>query len=372
MLASQAPHASETLRLRRDAPRDALERRLAALWCVGLRLRAIGRDDDFFALGGHSLVAARIVTRIQHELGVVVPLTLFRDAPTVARMAEHLRRGDTGSGRVLVALQAGDAELPLLLVPGAGSDAFNLQNLARALGPDQAVFAIQMPGLRPGERPPRSVEALADLYVRELRAQQPAGPYALAGESFGGVVAYEMAQRLHAAGERVALLALIDTYAPGHPRLRSSGPAGWPRRFARWFLPRGKKELHSWLNLRRGVRERFQTLRYRIDRRLHGSERTPPVAWRYTYLRELCFDAQDRYAPRPYPGSLLLLRAEQQAPSDLYTSGEDLGWRPLVKGAFDVQDVPGRHGDAVLAPHVSRTARILREALRASRREEER
>ena len=372
-LERQQPPAAERPRASRaDAPRDELERKLALAWCAGLRLKTIGRDDDFFELGGHSLVAARIVTRIQHELGVVVPLALFRDAPTLARMAERIRAGDTEKARVLVELQAGETQLPLVVVPGAGSDASMLQELARAMGPDQGVLTFQMPGLRPGERPPGSVEATAELYLRELRARQPHGPYALAGESFGGIVAFEMARRLDAAGERVPVLALLDTYAPGHPRLRRKGPATWLRRTGRWLLPRGRKELHTLVNLRRGLRQKYYWLRYHAHRRRHGADCAPPVPWRYTYLRLLCFAAHDRYAPEPYPGSLLLVRAEEQAPPDLFASTDDLGWRPLVKGAFEVHDFPGRHGDEVRHPHVSRVTRILREALRAARRDAER
>jgi thioesterase domain-containing protein len=317
-------------------------------------------------------VAARIVTRIQHELAVIVPLTLFRDAPTIARMAERIRAGETQAARVLVELQEGETTLPLVVVPGAGSDASMLQELARAMGPDQGVLTFQMPGLRPGERPPGSVEAAAELYLGALREHQPHGPYALAGESYGGVVAFEMAQRLHAAGERVAVLALLDTYAPGRPLLRSAGPATWLRLAHRWFRPRGKKEVRGALNAYRGLRQKLQRLRFHAYRLRHGADCTPPVAWRYTYLRMLCFAAHDRYQPRPYPGSLLLVRAEQQAPADLYESTDDLGWRPLVKGAFEIRDFPGRHGDEVRYPHVSRAARFLREMLRAELREERR
>jgi amino acid adenylation domain-containing protein len=368
-LAQQTGPVAGPERASGDAPRDEVERGLATAWCAGLRLSAIGRDDDFFELGGHSLVAARIVTRIQHELGVIVPLSLFRDAPTIARMAERIRAGETQTARVLVELQAGEAETPLVVVPGAGSDASMLQELARAMGPDQGVLTFQMPGLRPGERPPGRVEAAAELYLAALREHQPHGPYSLAGESYGGVVAFEMAQRLHAAGERVALLALLDTYAPGHPLLRRSGPATWPRRAHRWFRPRGKKEVRGALNAYRGLRQKLQKLRFHAYRLRHGADCTPPVAWRYTYLRMLCFGAHDRYQPRPYPGSLLLVRAERQAPADLYESTDDLGWRPLVKGAFEVRDFPGRHGDEVRYPHVSRAARFMRDALRAELRE---
>jgi acyl-coenzyme A synthetase/AMP-(fatty) acid ligase/thioesterase domain-containing protein/acyl carrier protein len=344
------------------------ERRLIAIWERTLRLSCIGRDDDFFELGGHSLVAARIVARIHRQLGVVLPLTVFREAPTVARLSAHIAARGAGdaveAADPLVVLQEGGELLPIFCVPGAGSDAFSLLELARALGPEQPVVALQIPGLHPGERPQADVEPLAARLVERLRAHRPHGPYALGGASFGGIVAFAMAQALRAAGEDVALLALFDTGAPGFPRARRGlSPAAWPRLAARWVLPRGAKEQRSLRYVKRGLREKFERLRFGAHRALHGAGAPLPFAWRFTYLRELCFRAQDRYRPAPWPGALHLFRNVHQPPADLYESVHDLGWGPLVTGTLAVHDVPGRHGEELAAPHVQGVARALGDVL---------
>ena len=344
------------------AASDPLQQRLIAMWERVLRIQGIGPDDDFFDLGGHSLLAARIVARIQHQLGVALPLSIFREAPTVAGLAAHIARGGAQRPGPLVVLQEG--ALPAFYcVPSAGSDAFSLLQLARALGPEQPLVALQIPGLHPGERPPETVEEIAALFLGPLRARQPHGPYALGGSSFGGVVAFALAQALRAAGEEVALLALFDVLAPGHPRLRRGlGPRHWPRLAARWVLPRGSKEHTGRRALRRGLREKLERARFHLRRALRP-DAPPPQSWRFAWLREHCFRAQDCYHPAQYPGPVLLFRHEHQAPAELYESGDDLGWGELVGGELGVRALPGLHGDALRPPAVNVVARALGDAL---------
>ena len=347
---------------RAAAAADPLQQRLIAMWERVLHVRGIGPDDDFFDLGGHSLLAARIVARIHHQLGVALPLSIFREAPTVAGLAAHIARG---GGRVpgpLVVLQEG-ALPPFHCVPSAGSDAFSLLQLARALGPEQPLVALQIPGLHPGERPPDTVEEIAALFVGPLRARQPHGPYALGGSSFGGVVAFALAQALHAAGEEVALLALFDVLAPGYPKLRRGlGPRHWPRLAARWVLPRGSKEHTGRRVVRRGLREKVERARFRVRRALRP-DAPAPQSWRFDWLREHCFHAQDRYHPSRYPGPVLLFRHEHQAPAELYEPSDDLGWGELVGGPLRVHALPGLHGEALRPPAVNVVARALGDAL---------
>ena len=348
---------------RPPAASDPLQQRLIAMWERVLRVHGIGPHDDFFDLGGHSLLAARIVARIHHQLGVALPLAVFREAPTVAALAARIARGGEQRPGPLVVLQEGGALPPLHCVPSAGSDAFSLLQLARALGPEQPLVALQIPGLYPGERPPESVEEIAALFVGPLRARQPHGPYALGGSSFGGVVAFALAQALRAAGEEVSLLALFDVLAPGHPRLRRDlGPRHWPRLAARWVLPRGSKEQTGRRVVRRGLREKLERARFHLRRALRPSA-PAPQSWRFDWLREHCFRAQDRYRPAVYPGAVLLFRHEHQAPSDLYETGDDLGWGELVGGELSVRALPGLHGDALRPPAVNVAARVLGDAL---------
>ncbi|HZJ69356.1 MAG TPA: alpha/beta fold hydrolase, partial [Planctomycetota bacterium] len=254
---------------------------------------------------------------------------------------------------------------PLHGLPGAGADAFALHALARALGPDQPVHALQWPGLC-GHRQPESVEALAAWFVEQLLGQPEPERYVLLGSSFGGVVAYEMARQLQAAGRRVALLVLVAANRPGHPVLRSD-LRPWTRLSLslarRWLLPRGGKDRWSRRYLALGLRERLDRLRFHLDRRLRPDRPIAPFAWRHAYVRELCYRAADRYRPSPYAGRTVIFRNEQSAPAELFTTRADLGWGELLSGHVERLVIPGVHGQEFSAPGLDVLARELRRRL---------
>jgi len=195
------------------APRTPLEEMLAGLWSEVLGVERIGVRDSFFALGGHSLLAVRLMARIRERCGRELPLaTLFR-AATVERLAALLLAGSAPPTRMavveLTAPVNGFQARPFFCVHPAGGNVLCYAELARALGPDQPFYGLQLPDLEVlGPTP--TVEAMAAHYVAAIAAVSPVGPYALGGWSLGGAIAYEMACQLRAAGREVDLLALID------------------------------------------------------------------------------------------------------------------------------------------------------------------
>ncbi|HXO39837.1 MAG TPA: amino acid adenylation domain-containing protein, partial [Thermoanaerobaculia bacterium] len=195
---------------------DAVEAELAAIWTQVLGRQDIGRENSFFDLGGHSLAAVRLMARIRERFGRELPLAALYRAATIERLAVLLRAGSAPAVRsALVELTpaAGGAASrgarPLFCVHPAGGNVLCYAELARALGPDQPLYGLQLPDPQPPGSVP-TVETLAARYLEELPAVAPAGPYALSGWSLGGAIAYEMARQLRAAGEAVELLALID------------------------------------------------------------------------------------------------------------------------------------------------------------------
>jgi len=349
------------------APRDALERQLAHVWAKALRLERVGVTDDFFELGGDSLDAVRICAMLEQWLRVNLPLTELARCRTIAALAAAIRARDAGAAALpLVLLNAGETP-PFFCVPGAGSDAFALLELARALGPAQTFYAIQHPGL--DGAPPRhlSVEAMAARCLPDLLAVQPRGPYYLGGTSFGGLVAYELARQLRARGETVALLALIETYGHGYPpvRLRSL-PRAFPQLALRWLLPIGKKGEPTWAHVKLGIGD--HVVRWRARRALARRDpAVPRLAHRFVYLQEVCFEAHRRYAFPPYDGPIVVFRAEQQPPARLYALSDDLGWAPVARGGLVSEEIPGYHGAHIHAPHVRGLATALGARLAAAR-----
>ncbi len=215
-------------------PRDALEAELAALWGEVLGAPVTSVRDDFFELGGHSLLAARLFARIEQRLGVALPLATLVEGPTVEHLAACVRasRSARPNGEAapaqparahLATVRAGGDRPPLFCVHGAGGHVLNLHELSRHLGPGRPFYGIQARGVDGTTTPFATIEEMAEAYLAEVRAVQPAGPYHLSGYCGGGVVAYEMARRLHQAGEQVASLVVIDA---ARPNLPGRGP--WP------------------------------------------------------------------------------------------------------------------------------------------------
>lgn len=233
------------------APRADLEVKIAAIWADVLGVPRVGLQDDFFALGGHSLAALKLITKLRDngfELDVV---DLFRH-PTVASMVAVVKPmapvTPVQRNEYAVRLQEGHADRPLLcLLPSDFGDLLIYTNLLPHLGPDQPCLGLQCPRMYEQNEGIRSMEELAAFFVRQLVAAQPTGPYVLAGYCFGGLVALEMAKQLRAAGKSIGLLALIDA-RPFRPKVARSEylrmilngaakakPADWKRHLSAKF-----------------------------------------------------------------------------------------------------------------------------------------
>ena len=197
------------------------ERKLGEIWQRLLELdESPGADDDFFSLGGHSLLAVRLVSEIERGFRVRVPIaTLFKGA-TIRHLAETLEeeRGSREAWSSLVPIREGGSRTPLFLGPYLDGDVYGYHALVDRLDKDQ-------PGVRPAvarprrpRSPARRIEDMASHYVKEMRELQPHGPVPARRLLLRGVVAYAMAAELHALGEEVALLALIDAGPVGYRR----------------------------------------------------------------------------------------------------------------------------------------------------------
>ncbi|HLM25144.1 MAG TPA: condensation domain-containing protein, partial [Pyrinomonadaceae bacterium] len=192
------------------APRDEIEFGLTRIWESLLGVEGAGIRDNFFDLGGHSLLGVRLVSRIKKQFGREVSLSFLLQSPTIESLAGVLRQDATTLQRsALVPIRSEGTRAPFFCVHPVGGNVLCYAALARQLGPEQPFYAFQSPVLEQ-----HTIEALAEYYLQKLRAVQPHGPYRLGGWSMGGVVAFEMARQLAAEGDRVQLLALIDSYAP--------------------------------------------------------------------------------------------------------------------------------------------------------------
>ncbi|GAA4617229.1 non-ribosomal peptide synthetase [Saccharopolyspora hordei] len=194
-------------------PRTARERQLCALFAEVLGVAEVTVDDDFFELGGQSLLAAELVTRLRTDLGVEVPLGTVYAAPTVADLAPLLERETSSTAfEPLLPLRAGGDRPPLFCVHPVGGLSWCYAGLPSHLPEDVPVYGLQPGGLTRPEELPTTFAEMVDGYVRRIRTTQPTGPYHLLGWSLGGALAHAIAARLQSDGDDVALLALLDAH----------------------------------------------------------------------------------------------------------------------------------------------------------------
>ena len=199
-------------------PRSPIERQLVQIWEEILRVYPVGIADDFFVLGGHSLLAVRLLACVNHTFGTALPLRTLFTHPTVAQMSTVL---DPAMATVLhtsvVAIQPRGSRPAIFCCPGAGGAVVYFHALAQALGFEQPVYGLEARGLDGIAPPHTTVESAAAYQVEALLQQQPTGPYILLGHSFGGLMAFAIAQELLRTGAEIRALIILDGLAPETP-----------------------------------------------------------------------------------------------------------------------------------------------------------
>ncbi len=322
----------------------SLEARLQALWREQLDIAHVGLDDHFLELGGDSLHAAVIMTRVEQMTGRSLPLGTLLQAPTVRALAARVREAPRAQEPTPVVTLRPGVGPPLVLVHGLSGTVMECWALVDALRTRRPVLGVQARGLD-GEAPPSAcVREMAGDYVQALRREAPAGPYALCGFSFGGLVALEMARILTQGGEGVALLCLLDPYLR---RDLSLVPRLWQRGChiatkltllgpgaRRQYLARWADRCRGWLSRRpaqampspghdAGLRESHRQVISALHRALQA------------------------YRPAPYDaGPVLFVRARM--PLDGYLNPMPV-WRKVLRGGLQVVRVPGTHLELVRA-----------------------
>jgi amino acid adenylation domain-containing protein len=375
------------------APHSALEAQLVALWESLLAITPIGIHDDFFALGGHSLLGAALLAQVHHTCQVDLPLRALFEAPTIAQLAtcidattaQHAERQSRTRGAAYVfELQAGSERPPVFVFPGGGGgepEFFIYARLARRVGPEYPFYGLRARGADGVTLPHRDVPTMAADYLADMQRVQPHGPYVLVGECVGGIVAYEVACQLQARGEAVAGLILMDTPRP-------TQWSYWTYRAERGLEALGKRLLgHSPLG--RSLGRQWQRLRHLPYRQwlpyvcTAGAHRVGAVpalgeptaaarrraqavletAMPQRHLQHItqaraCYGWTLRgHRPQPYTGPIQLLVSEAY-----YRRDPTLGWDTLARGGVHLHQVPGNH-ETYIREHVEMTAQTLKACL---------
>jgi amino acid adenylation domain-containing protein len=347
-------------------PRDEVERQLVRIWEEVLPVSHIGTRDSFFDLGGHSLLAVRMFARLEERFRIRLPLATLFQAPTIEGLAEIIQEGGrSASWRSLVAIQPKGSRPPLFAVPGIDGNVLCYSDLARFMVPEQPFYGLQSRGLDGTEKPLTRIEDIAAAFLGEIREAQPEGPYNLVGMCIGGVVAYEMAQQLLAAGQEVGLLILLETWPPmGSSRRLLQSRA---RLLTILRLIRSRFRLYAEALARLDARQR---LKYLLGRLRMVSEmiaqrdvfRGDRSQFYLDVVTQANLVAYQQYEPRIYSGRAVFFRAEGRR-----VSADDdhrLAWRQLITGGLEIHTVPGDDAAFMVAePHVQVLARQMKRCI---------
>ncbi|WP_328940697.1 amino acid adenylation domain-containing protein [Streptomyces sp. NBC_00250] len=361
----------------RVAPRDAQERALAGVLAELLQVPEVGVHDDFFALGGTSLTAMRLVVTIEKLFGVNVPLSALIGTPTVAGLAERLREREAGVAYdPVVPIRTTGSRPPMFLVHPLGGNVLCYLGLAKHLPEDQPVYALQAAGTHPGVEPSDSIPEIAARYLEAVRRARPDGPYVIGGWSFGGFIAFEMARQLRRTHpEDVASLILIDpiAVAPGdRPSIADGSLLEWFFWELLWMERGGQTPLEA---IPEGL-DADGKFGFVVERATAAgilpAEGSQSAVRRLFAMFKAHWHALLTYRPERADEDLVLLRADAPLPkvlepmhgaaSSLHEDPSN-GWREMTTGRVEVVDVPGDHlvlleepHVAVVAEHVARAA----------------
>ena len=353
------------------APRDPLESQLAQIWEELLEIRPIGITDNFFSLGGHSVLAVRLIAQIQKSFGKEIALSTIFEKATIEHLASILRQQSSFLNQSpLVPIQPNGSKRPFFCVPGSDGNTTNLHNLADHLGKEQPFYGLQPLGLDGESKPHTRIEDMAAYYIEAIQSIQTSGPYLLGGYSFGGMVAFEMATQLHQQGYEVALLALLDSSVPGYKtnKLDFDGDdAAWLNTIASVYENIYGKSLNVSEEALK-VLAPDEQLNY-FKQRLQMMNLLPADVGikqlrRMMQVFKTNFQTACVYMPQAvYPAQVTFFKAsEMNAVSNAYSETLDelgLDWDKFSAQPVDIHLVPGDHITMLSEPHVQVLAQQL-------------
>ncbi|RUS94201.1 hypothetical protein DSM106972_093980 [Dulcicalothrix desertica PCC 7102] len=358
------------------APRTEAELKLEKIWVEVLGVERVSINDNFFDLGGNSLLAVQLIEQIHKQLKRDLPLAALFLNPTIAQLASQLCLNDAQPWSPLVAIQPNGENPRLFCVHPIFGVVLPYFELAHYLGKNQPFYGLQPVGIDGESTPLTRIEDMATCYIKALRTVQPNGPYFLAGWSFGGLVAFEMAQQLQSNGDEVALLALLDTAAPISSNQPSVGDV------LKYIFTVAARNIWSflldycYLFIASNSKNKFvkKIVSNILSRFLQGDTAIANLLSdesKSQILNELTISPMLRifqantqavlnYVPKVYPNRITLFRTNvhQGAVQNLNDC-----WDALTSEGVDTHIIPGNHLNMLKAPNVETLAQQLKACL---------
>ncbi len=338
-----APEGTSNERAEVLGPRDELESMIVQIWQSALNVPAIGVHDDFFDLGGHSLIAARVLAEIGGKIGRYLPLSALFRAATVESLADLLRQQEDTCVPVVMEIQAGDGSRPpfFAIVP-PGEESIGYAMLARHMGPEQTVYKIQ--GHAPvldGSRPHTSEElkALTREYVAAIRSVLPHGPYCLGGLCDGTHIAEQVVLQLESEGEEVALFAIFDTWVMQHSQNR------WL-----WKIDYYRQRLQTMKKM--SLAEQLASYLRVAENKILAARGQKPARtdWQQRYWPE-------NFTPPRFRAPVVLFKRPKQ--QFYYINDPEMGWGKRSESGVEIHEIDFHHLEILREPHVRQFGETL-------------
>jgi len=352
-------------KLEYTAPRTEEEKIVAAIWKESLNLEQIDIFSNFFEIGGHSLIAVKIMNKLEEETGERLPLASLFKYSTIEKLALLLKEDKKSiTWNSLVPIKPNGTKTPLYIVHGAGLNVLIFNALAKNLDEDQPLFALQAKGLNGIDEPLGTIEEIASYYVDSIMNENPHGPYALAGYSFGGIIAYEMAHQFTLREKKVTMVGLLDTDI--HPDSYYLNPirkkiAKILNAFNNYIWVLGKM-LTDWQQTKQRIINKKRAFKNKLLEFKHGKEKQYNMNHDNQYKLDMMnIIASNKYHIVPRPYKLDLFRVDEK---NFYRHDRaTLGWGKVALNGVKVHDIPGNHFELFSPPHDVVSARIIQDVL---------
>jgi len=348
------------------APRTPSELAIADIWANMLRIDKVSARDDFFALGGHSMLAVQMVAQLHKRAGIEIELRNLFTYPTLEALAGFIDSNKSASQHSnLVPIRSQGKQTPLFLIHPIGGEVQYAFDLAKHMDADQPIYALAASGLKAGEAPRSDIVEMAAVYLEAIRQVQPDGPYRVAGWSLGGMIAYEIAQQLLAVDEAVEFVGMIDTGSSPflHARWRAENKVDYDecRAFLNWIAEQSSDASDT---RRHVIRDELVALADRgdLDAMIEACQRDAllPAHFDVALVKQIFntyfahANAAIKYKAPLAPVAVSLFMADEHRGDDV-----TMGWGELLGEQLEVMRIGGNHLSIVKPPYIEKLAREI-------------
>jgi amino acid adenylation domain-containing protein len=345
-------------------PRSETEKIVETIWKESLNREKIDIFSNFFEIGGHSLIAVRVMNKIEQQTGKKLPLSALFEHSTVEQLAKLIDADIEIYSEFLVPIKPNGTKPPLFMVHGAGLNILNFKNVISNFDDNQPVYGIQGIGPNGYDNWFETIEEMAACYIESIVKINPNGPYALAGFSFGGVVALEMARQLKEQGKKVSIIALLDSYVDSSYYCASL----WQKKLNRIYDVNYRRfdYLMEMLTSWEAFKKRSQAKKEHILKTYFGqkdilTEQEALTLEEFTVANSMVNKIVDRYHLKPQNIEVDLFRAKDDLEYKLDST--HMGWKKAALKGVNIHNVPGNHLSIVDPPNDKVLARMIQDIL---------